>query len=88
MGASSSPLPLQGESILAAGGDCKALPAALSGEYQQLSQEALAQCYPQAPQDRSQACRKTKTHNKDCESRTERRKEVKFWNFSYFIFGS
>lgn len=55
---------------------------------QQLSQEALAQCYPQAPQDRSQDCGKPKAHNKDCESRTERRKEVKFWNFSYFISGS
>lgn len=29
--------------------------------FQQLSQEALAQCYPQAPQGRSQACGKPKT---------------------------
>lgn len=56
VGASIPSLPLWEERIFAAGGDCKALP-----EYQQLSQGALAQCYPQAPQGRSQAYRKPKT---------------------------
>lgn len=70
------PLRLQGESIFAAGGDCKALP-----EHQQISQGALAQCYPQAPQGRSQAHREPKTGMKIVKQNRKEKKKVKFGTF-------
>lgn len=77
MGASSLALLLWWESIFGVGRDCRVL----SG-HQKPSQGIPTQCYREAPQGGSQACRKQKTGIK-MKKFKKKGKRVKFWDFSY-----